>query len=859
MKLFHDKTEKTERKKEKPKEKQLWCYKKWARITAMILCVLSLHVMAGSLLAVLVIEDMDVYEQTKEEVMQEAYQTAQQKYSIWAMTEYQDDFAMKELEKTNFRYGVIQTDSIKDIDLNDTNVYEVCNFDKPVSEDMLYIYSCNMGQDTSYTSSKSYFGYSYIYNNGKSYKQKAYPIEACYYVRNLDKIYYLANGKFYGQLGEVFISDETGTEKNIDLSGELVKSGDNYAWKDGSRMIQIDGMTYYLSDINVLTSNELEQMGREILSVYEDDISVTADAVAEDSATESVDEAATVESYSTEMYANDDSTYVEYEVQNGEILAYEYEFPDTKPYYVLSYVNEPLETTGSFFNQGLFGKITGWFDQDFFVELTAVVDFAFAMRYGMYVVLAVSMVVFFASLAVMMIGAGHRTGTGGIVEGKMDKIPLDLYIGIVFAVFCMCGILIAEAAYGLPVRFVILLGFFAILLMEISGFSFLYSLSVRLKLGKWWRNTLIYRILSWCKKWLLRILGSLKKMGNSLSQALPFLWKAWLVMGILAVLEIFGLVASSYSPDTQLFLWFVEKVAVYGFITICLLQLNRLIEGAKKIAKGEVDSKIDTSRMFWDFKEHGEDLNSIQEGIGMAVAERMKSERFKTELITNVSHDIKTPLTSIINYVDLLEKEDIDNATVQEYLEVLHRQSARLKKLIEDLIEASKASTGNLAVAYERCDAKVMLTQTIGEFEEKLKAGQIELIVQDSKEPLYIQADPRHLWRIFDNLMNNICKYAQASTRAYVNIENDGKNGKIIFRNISKYALNIDSEALMERFVRGDSSRNTEGNGLGISIAKSLTELMQGRFELIVDGDLFKVILTFPLTGEQDSFFESVD
>ena len=152
-----------------------------------------------------------------------------------------------------------------------------------------------------------------------------------------------------------------------------------------------------------------------------------------------------------------------------------------------------------------------------------------------------------------------------------------------------------------------------------------------------------------------------------------------------------------------------------------------------------------------------------------------------------------------------------------------------------------------------------MLTQTIGEFEEKLKAGQIELIVQDSKEPLYIQADPRHLWRIFDNLMNNICKYAQASTRAYVNIENDGTNGKIIFRNISKYALNIDSEALMERFVRGDSSRNTEGNGLGISIAKSLTELMQGRFELIVDGDLFKVILTFPLTGEQDSFFESAD
>ncbi len=210
-----------------------------------------------------------------------------------------------------------------------------------------------------------------------------------------------------------------------------------------------------------------------------------------------------------------------------------------------------------------------------------------------------------------------------------------------------------------------------------------------------------------------------------------------------------------------------------------------------------------------------------------------------------MSHDIKTPLTSIINYVDLLEKEELDNPNAREYLNVLGRQSQRLKKLIEDLMEASKASTGNLAVVCESCDAHVMLTQTIGEYEEKLKASRIELIVKESEEQILLWADPRHLWRIFDNLMNNICKYAQASTRAYVNIEKQEETGKIVFRNISKYALNIESEELLERFVRGDGSRNTEGSGLGLSIANSLTELMGGTFELVTDGDLFKVIVTF--------------
>ena len=251
------------------------------------------------------------------------------------------------------------------------------------------------------------------------------------------------------------------------------------------------------------------------------------------------------------------------------------------------------------------------------------------------------------------------------------------------------------------------------------------------------------------------------------------------------------------------------------------------------------------------FKEQGEQINHISYGMTHAIEERLKSERCKTELITNVSHDIKTPLTSIINYVDLLEKEDLHNETAQEYLEVLDRQSGRLKKLIEDLIEASKASTGNLPVHLEKLEAGIFMTQTVGEFEEKTKAAGLDLVIEKPDTPVYIMADSRHFWRVIDNLMNNICKYAQNGTRVYINLEVKEAQVSITFRNTSKYPLNISSEELMERFVRGDESRNTEGSGLGLSIANSLMDLMGGTFRLYVDGDLFKVVLGFAEAKEK--------
>ncbi len=263
------------------------------------------------------------------------------------------------------------------------------------------------------------------------------------------------------------------------------------------------------------------------------------------------------------------------------------------------------------------------------------------------------------------------------------------------------------------------------------------------------------------------------------------------------------------------------------------------------MAQGNLSYKIDVDKMFWECRKHGENLNRIGEGMSRAVDERMKSERLKTELITNVSHDIKTPLTSIINYVDLLSKEELYNDKAAEYLEVLNRQSSKLKKLIEDLVEASKASSGNMSVDSQQLEAGVFVTQTVGEFEEKLKAAGLELIVSKPEETVYIMADGRHVWRVIDNLMNNICKYAQPGSRVYVNLDATNIHVSITFRNISKFPLNINGEELMERFVRGDKSRNTEGHGLGLSIAQSLMKLNSGDMKIIVDGDLFKVILAF--------------
>ncbi len=776
-----------------------FCYKRWVKITAFLLCVISFNVMICSLCAISFGESEGMYEQTEEEFRERVYDKIAGNYSIAAVTAYQDGFAMDKLKDTNFRYGVIQTEDLAGLDLNDKSIYEVCNFDRKVSEDMLYIHSYSMGKSTEYYVGNSLFDTCYIFNGNDNYEKKANIIDGYYYTRDTDRFYCHADGKFY------YAWEYNGAGYQEQLV-PIAEDGKNaaYAWSDGQEQIHFEGQSLYLSDIPILLEKDLQKMG-------------------------------------TVVSENEADASEDFQIQDGYVFTYD-KVMDTTPYYVISYVCGPLKANGGFFEQSTYGKIGLWEQQDYFVQAEALIQTAYAFRYAVYGIFAVSLLLFLCTFGVLLTGAGHRNAKE-IVLGWIDKIPYDVFLLILLGMASLFVSIAAEWTGYMSIRILLPFGCFFLLLGEIILYLCIVSTAARLKYGFWWRNTVCWRIWNKCRNFV-------KKGMQTFGSTFPLMWKAWIVMMALAILELFGILAASYHPGWQVFLWLIEKAVLYTLLIAALLQMKSLQQAGKKLAAGELSSKLDTSRMFWDLKAHGDNLNSIQDGIQRAVEKQMKSEYFKTELITNVSHDIKTPLTSIINYVDLLEKEEVENPRIKEYLEVLSRQSSRLKKLIEDLMEASKASTGNLNVVFERCDAHVMLTQTIGEFEEKLKEGQIELIVKGSKNPMFIQADPRHLWRIFDNMMNNICKYAQPLTRAYVNIETEGGTGKIIFRNISKCALNIESEELMERFVRGDSSRNTEGSGLGLSIAKSLTELMHGKLELFVDGDLFKVIVSFPISGD---------
>lgn len=281
--------------------------------------------------------------------------------------------------------------------------------------------------------------------------------------------------------------------------------------------------------------------------------------------------------------------------------------------------------------------------------------------------------------------------------------------------------------------------------------------------------------------------------------------------------------------------YYLRRVAAY----------EKIREGIDRISRGETSYKVDFFNLPADYARQRSKLNNISSTVDSAVDKRLKSEKLKTELITNVSHDIKTPLTSIINYIDLIQKENITRQPLKDYVEVLQRQSARLKKLIEDLVEASKASTGNISVHLASTGLNLLLNQAIGEYGEKAAARGLEITANLPEEEIYILSDGRLLWRVFDNLLNNACKYSMPGTRIYVNAERQDKKAVVTFRNISKAQLNISPDELMERFVRGDSSRNTEGSGLGLSIAESLTNLLNGELDLFIDGDLFKVVLVF--------------
>lgn len=467
--------------------------------------------------------------------------------------------------------------------------------------------------------------------------------------------------------------------------------------------------------------------------------------------------------------------------------------------------------------------------------------YAYELRYVSIVVLVVSLILEAFVFVFLLSAAGHHGETGEIRPSFIDKIPFDLYTALtVFAgIFLIAAM--AEVSYSNTAMLVVVLIAALGVIAALISLLWCMSLAVRIKLGTTIKSCIIYRVGAWCLRLIKKVFYTFK---DGL-KAIPMFPRAVLIIAAILFVEFLWIAIAGTSPGKQLFGWFIERAVLVLATLYALLSMKQLLEAGQRIAKGELDCKVDTSKLRGPFKEHGEDLNSITDGMNRAVGERMKSERFRTELITNVSHDIKTPLTSIINYVDLLEKEQPENEKMREYLEVLDRQSAKLKKLIDDLLEASKASSGSLSVNLTECELGILLDQMAGEYSEKLSAAGLELILTKPEESVKIMADGRHMWRIFDNLLNNICKYAQRGTRVYLDLTADALKAVVTFRNISATRLNISGDELTERFVRGDSSRNTEGSGLGLSIAQSLAQLQKGALDITVDGDLFKVVLSF--------------
>ena len=488
-------------------------------------------------------------------------------------------------------------------------------------------------------------------------------------------------------------------------------------------------------------------------------------------------------------------------------------------------------------------------------------------------VLGTSLVLFAALAVYLCMAAGRKPGSEEIRPGGLNCIPLDIYLaamvlGAVGYVFCAAeglryfiqqSMLIFLSIYGY--------GLYAWCLLFV-GFCFACAAQFKTPNFYWWRRSvtgLCWRIVVWCWHfgwkclgWAYKILWTvtiglvswawktIKKLFSwligwvrKLYGLLPLSWQ-WLVGGLL----VGGCTFPGLLWDSNLLLFISFAIALAVVIYSANVYAT-LLEAAKRMRGGDLEIKVDEKLMIGGFKDMAQELNGLSDVVMVAAQKQMRSERMRTELITNVSHDIKTPLTSIINYVDLLQKPHSPEDG-QAYLEVLSRQSNRMKRLIDDLIELSKASTGNITVNLTTMDAVETVNQALGEFTDKLEAAHLMPVFRAPKEPLYIHADGRLAWRAMSNLLSNAAKYAQPDTRLYVDmVAVDGKVC-ISFKNISRDSLNISADELMERFFRGEASRSQEGSGLGLNIAKSMMELQHGALELLVDGDLFKATLIFP-------------
>ena len=449
-------------------------------------------------------------------------------------------------------------------------------------------------------------------------------------------------------------------------------------------------------------------------------------------------------------------------------------------------------------------------------------------------------------LLYLIVSIGHKKGTKGIATSDFDKIPLEIigFIGI-----CIIGlvfILLAQEVDTTEFELIISLLFTVYFTIFIVGIIIFDTIIKRIKSRTFWKTTLVGKIviillkpIHKFEKFMEEVRGTSKYFSNAITKFIVFVCVEVFLAFIVFILF------NSSDPFIFLLLEFILVAFFIQRMVKAIVNYDKIEKKLKEMYEGDNQTQLDKKDFLPVFNQSITYLNDISNGLENAIQDRMKSERLKTELITNVSHDIKTPLTSIINYVDLIKQENIQNEKVKEYIEILDNKSQRLKKLIEDLVEASKVSTGNVKLNLEKINIVELINQAVGEFEDKFESKGLDIVINSNENEIFIFADSRYMYRIIENLFSNISKYALQNSRVYIDIQKVDDKVYIKMKNISKDKLNIPAEELMQRFVRGDKSRTTEGSGLGISIAQNLTEIQNGKFNLIIDGDLFKTELEF--------------
>lgn len=479
-------------------------------------------------------------------------------------------------------------------------------------------------------------------------------------------------------------------------------------------------------------------------------------------------------------------------------------------------------------------------DDDWMWQL---LELGYELRYWLIGILLGCVVVFALGFTYLCCAAGRKPYSNVVQPGGLNRLPLDLYAFGGFWILYLLLVLILEGLtwYSGEIPWV------AFLLAGVLGLlgcvvvvAFLFACATQLKMPNWYflRHSLIGWVAIFLWKQVKTALSWSYRTAKRLWGLLPLMWQ-WLLTGFgLLVVLFIGL--SSRGPILLLALLICLATVVYG--AYCY---GTLLKRTKDMSQGDLTAKVNDRYLVGSFRDHAQNLNTLADVVVDAAKKQMQSERMKAELVTNVSHDIKTPLTSIINYVDLLQKAE-NQTQAEEYVQVLDRQSQRLKKLIDDLMEMSKASTGNMPVELTAVDPVEAINQALGEFSEKLENAGLTPIFTTPGSPAAMRADGRLVWRVLCNLLSNAVKYALPGTRLYIDLSLLDGMVLISLKNISREPLNVSAQELLERFVRGDASRNTEGSGLGLNIAKSLMELQGGSLQLLVDGDLFKVTLCFP-------------